>query len=300
MATTNRYGIYPAQLVGGSTITLQQLHGVTITPGANKDVVIPGGAVDPSAIPMIFADSRVQFATHDLVTALGVSITAGFPITASSLIQWQARDNGGTFVGSGANVAVSLTKGWVGISSISASQDGPAELGLTVWPLYDGTNAPLVPAASQNLTSTPTFTSKFYLGPVTLNGTALNAVTGVSINPGIDYRTNRGSGDVYARVGSIYTRMPTISVTLADAGAAATVGNMFNASASGTVACYFSKGASGGSRVADATASHCKVSAAASVVNPESMSVSNNEDGSVTLIFQVTGTIAAVTNSALP
>jgi hypothetical protein len=94
--------------------------------------------------------------------------------------------------------------------------------------------------------------------------------------------------------------MPTISVTLADAGAAATVGNMFNASASGTIACYFAKGVSGGSRVANATTSHCKVSAAASVVNPESMSVSNNEDGSVTLTFQVTGTIAAVTNSALP
>lgn len=301
MAVTYRSSIYPATLVGGSTITLQQLHGVTVNPGSNKDIIIPGGSIDPSAVPMVYADPRVSLATYDLVTALGVSITAGFSITGASLIQYQARTHNATFEGSTSHTLLTINKGFAMISGISASQDGPAECGLTVFPLYDGTNYPLLATTSQSLTSTPTFTSKFGLGPVTVNGTALNGVTAVSIDPGINYVPNRQDGDVFARVGAIYTRMPSISITLTDMASVGTVGSMFNACLAGTIACYFSKyNGCTGFRVANATTSHCKVSAAAGAWSPESLSVANNDDGSVTMRVQVTGTIAAVTNSALP
>lgn len=299
MSGTGRHSIFPAVLVGGSTINVRQLHGQEIMSGVTKDIVIPGGAIDPAAIPALYADPRVRLRSYDLYTLLtGISPTAGFTITAASRIQWQQRTENGTFEGSGAHVYYGLTKGCAYLGSLASQQDGAAELSFIVVPLFDGTNAILTANTSASLSSTPTFTSKYYHGPAYVNGSPLLNVIANSVDFGINYQTNREGGDTVPRTGAIYTRSATMSVTVANAAIAATSG-LFNNSLPGAFAVYFRKGVSGGDRVADATAEHAKVSGSSGVWNTDQMSVQDNGDGTSTVSVQFTGTIATSVASAI-
>jgi hypothetical protein len=301
MAATNRYSIYPSQFVGGSTLTLRQIHNVRVVPNSSKDVIIPGGAIDPEAIPNMFAQPMVTFSTHDLAAVLtAVSITAGLNCTSGGIIQFQQRVDGGTFGGTGVHTKLTSTKGWLGLQSITASQDGPAEANLAYYPLFDGTNDPLTADAAASLTSSPLYATKFSLGTMYANDVAMSAIQSLSINTGINYQVNRESGDVYARTGSIITRAPTISFTSFYMGHADISNFLFNASIPGTTAAYFRKMLTGGARVADATTEHVKISAATGVWSMDSGEASDNGDATLSGSVQIIGSIAESHASAIP
>jgi hypothetical protein len=69
---------------------------------------------------------------------------------------------------------------------------------------------------------------------------------------------------------------------------------------SGVLAVYFWKGSDAGSRVAAATASHCKISGATGVWSDDSIKASNNDDGTVDISVMPTGTLTVSVASAIP
>jgi hypothetical protein len=299
MAQTNRYSGYCAKFVGGSTLDLVQCHSVSVNPGASKVTIIPSGALNPLAIPMMFAAPTVTLRTHDIAAVLAaVSITNGLPITSSALIQYQGRDDGATFTGSNTHTVLSATKGWLGITGITASQDSPAEVTLGFWALYDGTNLPFVTDGTASLTSTPAFGSMFSLGPVYINSVELAGIQSWSCSPGINYQVNRESGDVFARTGSIHSRNPTF--TFSGFKASLLESGLFNQSLAGTFAAYARKMVHGGSRVADATTEHVKLSAAAGVWSPDSGQADDVGDAMFSYTTQPINVIAATSASAIP
>lgn len=301
MAQTNRYSGYCAKFVGGSTLDLMQVHSVSVNPGASKVTVMPSGALNPLAIPMMFAQPTVTLRTHDIAAVLAaVSITNGLAITSSALIQYQGRDDGATFTSGSTHTVVSATKGWLGITSITASQDAPAEVTLGFWALYDGTNIPFVADGTASLTSTPAFGTMFAMGPVYVNSAEIAGIQSVTCNPGINYQVNRESGDVYARTGSIISRNPTFTFSTFKASLLETSGIQFNAALAGTFAAYLRKMVHGGSRVADATTEHVKLSAAAGVWSQDSGEASDVGDAMFSYTTQPINTIASSYASAIP
>jgi hypothetical protein len=300
MAQTNRYSGYCAKFVGSSTLDLVQCHSVSVNLGASKIPIIPSGALNPLAIPMMFAQPTVTLRTHDLAAALtAVSITNGLAVT-SALIQYQGRDDGATFTSGSTHTVLSCTKGWLAITGITASQDSPAEITLGFWPLFDGTNIPFVSDGTAALTSTPAFGSMFSLGPIYANSVEIPGIQSVTVNPGINYQVNRESGDVYARTGSIHSRSPSISFSTFKASLSETSGILFNAALPGTFAAYFWKMVHGGSRVAAATTEHCKLSAAAGVWSMDSGEASDTGDAMFSYTTQPINTIAESHASAIP
>lgn len=297
MTATNRYSGYCAKF--DSALDLVQVHSVSLNPGASKVVVRPSGALNPLAIPMMFAQPTVTLRTHDLSAVLAaVSITNGLAIGTAALVQYQGRVDGATFGGSGVHTVHTSTKGWLGITSITASQDSPAEVTLGYWAHYDGTNEPFTSSATASLTSTPAFGTMFSLGPVYANSSEVAAIQSVTVNPGINYQVNRESGDTYARTGSIISREPTISFSTYKASFAAS--KLFNAALPGTFAAYFRKMVHGGSRVADATSEHCKLSAAAGVWSMDSGQADDVGDAMFSFTTQPINTIAESHASAIP
>lgn len=299
--SNTRYSIFPISL-GGTNFT--QITGLSINPAANRDVITVGGSVDPAAVIINNAEPAVSFDTDDLTTVLtNVSLTAGLNCTSGGTIRFQQRDDGSTFAtSSSTGVTLVTTKGFLVPTGISCSQDSAASINLQYWALYDGTNIPLVPHSAADISGvSPTFNSRFYLGPVYLNSSALDVgVQSVQINPGIAYSAIRENGDIWARTGAIVARTPTISVTILKTDYMATMGNMFLNAISSAFAVYLQKGSAGSTRVAAATTVHAKFSTSTGAWSPTAAAVNGGGDATVTLTANIVGALGFSVASAIP
>jgi len=298
-----RYSIYSSTFTDGTTpISLVQVRSTSVQSGSRKSLITPGGAVDRGAIVLSHAEPVIRLETGDLATALaGISATTGYNASSGATLRAQQRSDGGVFLGAGNHVTVTSSKGFLLPESLSARQDDEqgAALSLLYYPLSStGLAAPLTVTASQNLANSPAYTSLFYLGPVYHNGSALPGILGVEIDFGLMYSVVRHDGDVYAREGTIVMRNPSFRISMAELDAAP---DLFNAALAGVLAIYLRKGSPGGSRVADATTSHVKVSCATGAWSTTDKSVAGLEaDWAANIEALPTGTITVSAASAIP
>ncbi len=303
MASAERFGIYPSSLVhAGGTLGLLDVQGHTLNPGSNVAKYMPGGAVDPAAHVLSNADPSITFTSRDLKTIFDdVSLSRGLEITAESTIRFQERDNAGTFLAGATETHEEFTvqAGFLYPTSISASQDDDgAVCELTLFPTWDGTNNPIIHNTGQAISEvTPTFNRVFFLGPVLENSVAIGGVQSIQINPGITYTPKRFNGDPYARLGAITMVEPTISVTIAKIDARGDV-NKFLRALTGTLIAYLVRGVAAGTRSTDADS--FSVTATAGNEFDGNISVTGEDDASMTVEIRPTGVIAASTGATAP
>ena len=300
-----RYTLYTATL--NSTTALVQMDGWSVKPGVQRATIIPGGLIDVAHIGIAGATPSVSLTTRDLSTFLTtITISAGLACTASSTFALQERLDGGTLnpTSTATHETVTAAKGFVYPTSITASQEGNdgATLEGTFIPLWNGTLNPLVwnTGVAINTLTVPSFASRYFLGPVYHNGTVINGVTNVTVNPGINYTPRAFAGDPYAKIGSIVTRTPSISFTVTEAAAAGTLTTLFGSAVNTSFAIYLQKGVASATRVAAATTQHIKISTTAGDWGADDISVSGNEDGTVTFTVIPAAALACSLASAIP
>lgn len=301
----NRFSGYTVTL--NNAVSLTQVDSWRLNPGTRRAPIIPSGAVDIAHVGIAGAAPTVSITTRDLSTFFaGVSASVGLSCSATSRFVYQERTSGGTFVAAATNTHETLTctTGFVYPVSLSASQEGDdgAAIESTFVPLWDGTTQPVVWNAGQVLTSvsTPAFVSRYFLGPVYHNGAEVPGITDVTIDFGIEFSARAFSGDPFPRTGCITRRQPSIRFTVAQVDAAAALTTIFGSAIATGIVVYLQKGVTSATRVAAATAQHCKITAASGDWSLDEASVQGNEDGSVSFIATPTTTLAAVTNSAIP
>ena len=327
MSVFQRYGIFPARI---GDILFRQLGSASLSPGNTVSEPIPGGAIDRSAVITAYADPVSRLQTTDIQSILvgtpttaSVSLLTGYAFdtvgtppgspapTATTLLQHQARVDGGVFDALANHFTITSSKGFAQIDSITASQDDATgvKADLSVWHLSaDGIAVPATAAANSSLTSTPLFTALWYLGPVTLGVPAsapvwLKSIQSVTIRTGLQYTVKRGEGHPYASIGSIIKRTPEIRIRLHDAeewytklspalhGLALTGALRVN--------CYLQKGIHGSTRVPYATAEHMNIYAATGALDPQDFSVTGEDDLGIDLLIRPTGTLALANNVAI-
>ena len=310
MSDFNRYGIYVARV---GDVLLRQLGAADVRPGSQKTEVIPGGAVDRAAVITAYADPMISLQTADFACLATLSLTAGYPATtaasanAASLVQFQDRADGGLF-GSTPYV-LTTAKSFTAVDEIRAEQDSTegALISLKQYALsLDGIAAPF--ALSQaSLTSTPSYGSLMYLGPVWIGDVAstptqIKGIQSVSIKPGLIYKHKRAEGEPFAQRGSIIARLPEIAIRLDDVGATYTnLLSLFgkDITASIRLNCYFQAGVHGGTRVAKATTSHYRLTAQTGECSTESISVQKVDDATIELVMRPTTTLSGTAGVAI-
>jgi hypothetical protein len=301
---TNRYSGYSAKL--NDAIILNQVSSVSIDPGGSYDELIPAGLLDRQAVVLGTATPGIRITTRDLATFFGdVSASTGLACEDTSTFQFQQRASGGAFSGGSTFWNVVSTLGFLMPTRLGASNGGNQEANLDALyvPLYDGTNVPLVANAAQAVvaSTTPAYNSSFHLGPVYINSVLMEGIISSEVNFGIGFETITPDGSVYPTAGSIIRRMPSLSFTMLRHEFITTnVASMFIGNAAGTVAAYFYKAVNGGARVAAATTSHCKVTATASTLTPDSIAFSGNDDSLVTITVRPKVALAVSVSSAVP
>jgi hypothetical protein len=121
----------------------------------------------------------------------------------------------------------------------------------------------------------------------------------VTINTGIEYTARAFSGEPYPRIGSIVARNPSIQFTITEANAASALTMLFGSAISTGIVVYLQRGVTSGTRVAAATATHIKITAASGDWSLDEASVQGNDDGSLTFTATPTTTLAYAA-SAIP
>ncbi len=309
MASAQRFGLFTCSTISGSAVTtiFTQINSFDIIPGASRSRIHVGGSVDPKAHIEAFSDPRIRFGTRDQTTYWGVvSPTTGLPLTgAGATFRLQERETQSTF-GAAATAGDTFTvaQGIVIPQSISASQDDTegAIIESELVCEHNGSVLPIVKNTAVDISSgtlTPAFNSMFFMGPVYINSAEIPGIVSTRVDFGIEYSSKRTSGQVYATLGAITRRAPTISITTLKADATTALA-MFLRALAGTVAIYFWKGADAGNRVAVATGAHLKISAAAGSWGEDSISVNNLDDAMTTISIMPTGSLATSITSAIP
>ncbi len=318
----DRYSIYGANLGG---ILLRDLFDLSVLSNTKKSIVIPGGDVHPRAIVTCCADPVLRMSTKDLNALFAgnpkIQLVSGHRVhsggaegTTTGLFQFQKRADGGTFEASNTNshIVMQNSKGFVYLESIAASQDD--ERGVTATINYaahsvDGEASPFSVFDPTQLSATvsPLFGSIFYLGPVRIGqvGGSLANLPGVrswSLRAGIDYRSPRADGKVFAQNGSINAIVPEITIETLDCSAVDafltsffargfTTGSAFNF--------FLRKGVHGGLREADASAVHFLIVANTGENQTDEITVQGPEDGMLRLTVRPTGGLVVTHNQAI-
>ena len=269
-----------------------QVHGISVNAGANDDVIIPGGALDVSAVILASAEPTVSIMTHDLTTALTeVGLSTGLSCTGASTFYYQRRADAGTFTTSTTHQKLVSATGFLNLNSISVAQDSAAELALTYYPFSsDGVTQPLAYTDSVALGSSPAFVSKFFFGGVKLGSSFLNGVTSVSYDNGLAFRYHAQDGAHYRTNGSIYARTPSITLTWHSVQALANYSPDLFIDAATNLKVFFKKGVSGSHRVANATAEHTSILFATSAWKPVSIDAQGSEDTALSIRATCIGT----------
>lgn len=301
---SNRFSAYPATLTANSTpIHFRQMDSYGFSPNATKSPYTPPGALDVAHVGLAKAMPVHRFSTLDLTTALtNVSIVAGLDVDGGAVFRYQQRLCQSTFDTAAVHISRAANAGLLIPRSIAASSDDAAgaRINLELFSISsNGIASPETKTASVDLSavSTPTFTSRFFFGPVYLSGSKIEGIERVNIDFGLNAQA-KTFDLVYPTCYTIDTRGPTITFTGTNAGIDAALNSFIN-DLGGTLAVYFRKGVHGQARVADATAQHIKISTTSGEYSVSDEAVQSNEDGSFSFSVIPTASLALSLSSAI-
>jgi hypothetical protein len=166
-------------------------------------------------------------------------------------------------------------------TSIGAQHQQIASLAGRIVPIYNGTNAPIVPAGSLALSGTPAAAEYYTLGPVVINTVTLPGVQSWTLDLGIRVMEVSSDGDVYTTFCAIQEREPVLEVTSLETGAWATYG--LDGTAVSALVFYLRKKAADGGNVANGTTGHMSFTAGGGKIMLGSTSAGGNEPAGTTL-----------------
>ena len=250
-------------------IFIDQVANQSIDPGIQEILSSGDGQVDPTHVATMQQAPRISFSTSKLATLLAEATSAFLlnglkidsDVTYDGAEFWfQKIAEGGTRTAGANHIKMTVNEGLLLPRAITAAQGGIASIGLDTIITYDGTNNPIVIATGQALEGAPSISELFTLGPVSLNGTTINGVQSVSIDPGLVEIVQFGDGQVWPTFVGIMQRQPLITLTTLDVAAFNTFGLSGTAQSATDSVVYLRKIAEGGTRVADDTAEHIKFS----------------------------------------
>jgi hypothetical protein len=241
-----KYSIHALKLLGASPLTLQQITQRTINPKSNVIYNAGAGQYAPSFAAVAGVEPEATGDTTDLAAfftvvspIVGLGIGSGLTYTGLELYHEGKADLGGR-VASLLSCKHTSSKAFLVPRSVTCENGGEARISFLLMLLSaDGTTAPL---AFTDLVTPPSVVAaeKFTLGPVKVNGSTLNGVTGVTIDFGLTVAAGMEAGETYPKFATIEKLEPKIMVRCSDVSQDATFTPAGTALSSGAVV-YFRK-----------------------------------------------------------
>lgn len=202
----------------------------------------------------------LQWSTLSIAAALdaigpgGLALTSGAPYTSYAA---KRADGGGIAAGS-VHRSYTANKGLIVPRTLRVQQGADAQLDYEVITTYDGTNDPLIEADSVALPALGGDGARYTLGPATVGGIALSGLQSLTLDFGLQVKTEASDGDLYPTHCAITAVLPTLRLGGLDATmlGASRIPRTGRAATHANTSVYLRKRAQGGTFVPDLTAEH--------------------------------------------
>lgn len=153
--------------------------------------------------------------------------------------------------------------------SIRVRQGETAEIRARLFPIWDGTNVPLVFTGSVALSGTSAAAEAFTLGPAKINGTFLPSLIEMEWNNNIQYEEVFSNGDAYMTYAGVRHYSPVITLRTRDATAIATYGQQ---TAISSFSQFLRRKSASGFNVSDATETNIGFTASSGTIRARGVS----------------------------
>jgi len=266
MSVTEHFKLSAVDCGETGIITGIRSHG--FASGKQTEALVADGQLDPTLIACLAQDPVIDFSTLDVAAALGAAGIGGLEISADPAAFYLAKiDDLGAPASGSVHRSFSMAKGRIAIERISARQGALVEVPLrAVAVSTDGVTAPITFAANVALPSLAVATAGWTVGPVSINGTALDGIQEIDINFGLQMQPIRGDGEPYP-VRLNLTRAPEITLRALKSSMASTLGIAGAAQGATASEIYLRAVGSDGFPVANGTSGHIKLSIASGSID---------------------------------
>lgn len=196
----------------GSTL-LSQIQSSRVSTGIQDIITHGAGAPQPIFAGNMKQQPVISFDTTQIKSLLDIT---GATIAASGGnvdLHYRIANNKGerTAAATADHYRLRLASSCLVCDRITARDGGEASASAMLYPVYDGTNEPIVPAGSLALAGTPSSAEHYTVGKIAVNGSAIAGVQDITINLGINLLILTGDGDLYPTFIGVQSFSPSIT-----------------------------------------------------------------------------------------
>lgn len=274
-------------VVGGST-TLHEIENVRVDAGVQSMIRYPEGHVAPLMRAGLMQRPVLTFTTSEIDTVLGAVGQYGLAVSSDTdFYEKLATATGNASRAASSHKRYRISDCFVFWSRISLPHNGVGTIDVTVIPVYDGSNNPIVPAGSTALTGTLSATNHFCAGPVAYNGTTINGVQSIEIALNPDLFQEGGEGELWDTFVGMQRIQPIVTVTHRDAISLTGLGILGTVLNGSTGLTMYGRHMTGTGRSANGTSAHLKLVGANGAVIPNEISGQNSDPTMHTSRFEL-------------
>lgn len=262
-------GIYKLSSVVLPGGTIGQIVDQDYAPGIEE--MLEGGSANVDADYCAIGEAKpmLSFTTTDLLGGFALCGFNALAIAAETDFYFAAIKEGGIIDTASTHIKMSFSAGMMVPRSLDATQGkDPARLTYDIYPLSsDGLTAPVTITTGQALPSQGLVAQAYSLGPIKINGTTFfSGIQSVRWNFGLNPEILMADGEPFPTFGGVVNRRATCAINGLDVSGLSTFN--INGIALTAFASFFRKVAPGGTRVANATAQHVKLSGTKGMLYP--------------------------------
>lgn len=257
----------------------------------------PAGHAHPMFRGTLMQRPKLEFSTTDIGTILGVIGVGGAALGSTSTYMKAAAQVGNVARATTGHKRIVLPASLGYWTQIKLPHNGRAEIDVCLQAQWDGTNDPFVYTASVALSGNLTSPNYFGCGPCSINGSLVPQVQEITIDSGIKLIQAGTASEPWDTFVAVEETAPTVTIKCFSEinwSGLGLIGLALNGS-SGLVF-YARKYAAGGTRVADATASHIKFIG----LNGSAIPVDSNGEGAGLISDTLRVELISASDSVLP
>lgn len=230
MSANNIFFNGPIRISGSSAFQIDGVDPQQVDFGTEVTLLYAAGAVDPTRAAVLKVQPKISFTATDIKAMLDAGIWIdGFAIPQSTVYTtvdlYATKSVESSIRATSTNqMRYRVTTGVIIPRTLTVQQGQAAKLACDIIPVYDGTNAVIIPATGVALPATPVIDECWTLGPALFNGTEFDGLQGWTLNFGIEEEIIYANGIVYPVRVHIKRRKPMFEFDLKDESSVATHG----------------------------------------------------------------------------
>jgi len=300
----NLYALYS---IKHNTTVIDQVEDFTTNMNLSALARSADGVIDPAFAATIGGAPVIGFSTSAIESALTLAGIGGLAIApaASLVCALRKRLAGGIYAGAASHMTLTAANGLLIPRTLSADQSGVATISYEAHLFSsDGTTAPFVIATTATLADTQLFDELFTVGPVNINGGAIDTVQSIAIDFGLEVIVRATKGLLWPLGAYVAARNPSIRITSYDPTLLSTPIGQVGIDISSDVVIYLRGIQAGVGPYANASEQHLEFTVADGRVSMGPISVAQGADAGVEIIVtpttpDTTAIIAVAANQAI-